>query len=91
MINHFYDSDVTTCLQVNIHVPARAISNGTAHLECNYELENENQLDFVRVLKDEKLFYHFTPEENDQISSVNGINANVSAFLFPILINSYLL
>lgn len=66
---------------MNIHVPARAKSSSTAHLDCNFELENERELDFVNILKDEKLFFHFAPNESHQLISVSGINANVSVFL----------
>lgn len=69
---------MATCLRVNIHAPGRAISKSTAHLECNFELENEKQLDSVKMLKDDQIFYLFAPNENDRLSSVPGIIANVS-------------
>lgn len=83
-----YFPDVVTCLQVSIHVPARAISNSTAHLECNFELENEKQIDFVNLLKDEKYFFRYSPGENDQLSSIPGMNANVSVFLLVEIIET---
>lgn len=75
--NHIVD--VATCLRVNIHVPAHAISKSTAHLECTFELENEKQIDFVKMLKNNRLFYVFVPKGDDQIFSVSGIDANVSS------------
>lgn len=71
---------MATCLRVNIHVPSRAKSSGTAHLECKYELENEKELDFVNILKNERLFFRFVPYESDELISISGIDANVSTF-----------
>lgn len=68
-----------TCLRINIHAPGRAMPNSTAHLECNFELENEEKLDSVKMLKDDQLFFFFVPKEDDRLSSVPGIYVNVSA------------
>lgn len=76
--NDFLDG--TMGLRLTIHVPSRAVPNSAAHLECNYELENEEQIDTVRLLKDDTEFYHFAPDEIDHISVVPGINENVSLF-----------
>lgn len=74
-----YSSDVGSCLIVKIHAPGHAMPNSTAHLECNFELENEKQLDTVKMLKDGQTFLLFAPNEIDQLYSVPGMNANVSA------------
>lgn len=88
IISKNYFPDVVVCLRVNIHVPARALSDSTAHLECNFELENEKQIDFVNLLKDEKSFFRYSPGESDLISSVPGMNANVS--VFPTIEKNYI-
>lgn len=63
------------------HVPAHAITNRTAHMQCVWKLEDERlKLDNVRWHKDNKVFYSYYPNKhpNDQLLSVPGVNANVS-------------
>lgn len=72
---------MAACLSVKTHVPAHALTNGTAHLECVFKLEDERlRLEAVKWQKDHRIFYVYSPTKhpNGQLFSVPGVNANVS-------------
>lgn len=69
------------CLNVETHVPDHAITNGMAHLDCVFKLEDERlRLEAVKWHKDQKVFYVYSPDKHPtgQVFSVPGVNANVS-------------
>lgn len=74
-------ADIVTSLSVQTHVPAHAITNGTAHLDCSFKLEDDRlQLEAVKWHKDYKVFYVYAPAKQPvgQRYSVPGVSANVS-------------
>lgn len=73
--------DFAECLSVKISLPDHAITNSIAHLDCVFDLQdNRLELDSVKVHKDNKVFYVYSPAKQPvgQRYSVPGVDANVS-------------
>ena len=81
-ISNFCISDLFTSIRlIEVRAPKIALKNGTANLECIYDLEGDT-LEVLRWYKDEHLNYSYRPNESPQKQKfcLAGVNFDVCFF-----------